>query len=180
MRKISLAIIMVFVLVISGCSNAVPEAEMPEIPFKVCTDYCRDDLDEAAEQGKCSITFLDKSGNYYFSDYSEICFLSNEELIEALRSGDERITKLSLTCDADELTENYNKLIAVGEKCKLVYPEALPAVEADSTTWCGLYYGEDGELTNIPFHADERMTGINTNNDHANGVYEWYKGAAKK
>lgn len=183
MRKIFLAVITVFALIMSGCSTAVSEAEMPEIPFKVCTSYCRyylDDFDETAEQGICSITFFDKSGNYYFSDYSEICFLSNEELIEALKSGDERITKLSITCDADELRENYNKLIAVSKKCELVYPEALPDVEADSATWYGLYYGEDGKLMNIPFHANKRMTGIETNNDRANDVYEWYTGAAKE
>lgn len=182
-KKIILAIITVFVLVLSGCSNAVSEAEMPEIPFKVYTSYCRydlDDFDENAEQGICAITFFDKNGNYYFSDYSEICFLSNEELIEALKSGDERITKSSITCDPDELWENYNKLVAVSEKCELVYPMELPTVEADRTTWYGLYYGEDGKLANIPFHANDRMTEIETNNDRANEVYGWYKGAAKK
>lgn len=180
MKNIFLAIITAFSLLMSGCSNAITEAEMPEIPFKVITYLCRDDLDENAEQGKRAIVFLDKSGNYYLSDYSEICFLSNEELIEALKSGDERITKLSITCDVDELRENYNKLAAVKNKCELAYPKELPAVEADSTTWYGLFYGEDGKLTNLPFHADERMTGIETNNDRANEVYEWYKSAAKK
>lgn len=107
-------------------------------------------------------------------------FFHNEELIEALKSGDERITKSSITCDPDELRENYNKLVAVSEKCELVYPMELPTVETNRTTWYGLYYGEDGKLANIPFHANDRMTEIETNNDRANEVYEWYKGAAKK
>lgn len=192
------AVITVLALIMSGCSkNADSEsfsdlvsdsavdpvsAEMPDIVFTVRYVYNRygNDFDESSEQGRYLLTFIDKNGNYYFSDYSEICFLSNEELIEALKSGDERITKLSITCDADELRENYNKLIAVSKKCELVYPEALPDVEADSATWYGLYYGEDGKLMNIPFHANERMTGIETNNDRANEVYEWYTGAAKE
>lgn len=182
MRKIFLAIITVLALIMSGCSTVVFESEMPEIPFKVCTSYCHDlyDFDVNAERGICAITFFDKSGNYYFSDYSEICFLSNEELIEALKSGDERITKSSITYDPDELRENYNKLVAVKDKCELDYPMELPCVEAPSTTWYGLYYDEDGKLMNIPFHANERMTEIETNNDRANEVYEWYTGAAKK
>lgn len=178
MKKIFLAIITVFTLLMSGCSNAVTEAEMPDIVFKECTQYCRYYLDENDPQS--SIVFLDKNGNYYQSFNSEICGLSNEELIKALNSGDERITKLSITCDPDELRENYNKLAAVKKKCELAYPKELPAVEADSTTWFGLFYGGDGKLTNIPFHADKCLTGIETNNDRANEVYEWYKGASKK
>lgn len=200
MKTIFFVIITIIALVMSGCSNAVSEpdmsdfgsdisnvvyeadtsdivfSDMPDIVFKVCTSYNRYEHDDS-----CLLTFIDKNGNYYSSDYSEIFFLSNEELIETLKSGDERITKLSVSCDADELSENYKKLLKVAakKKYKLVYPEALPDVEADSTTWYGLYYDKDGNLSSLPIHAKERLTGINANDDRANEIYEWYSGAAK-
>ena len=185
MKTIFCVIITILALVMGGCSNAVSESDMPDIVFKECTAYNRYvhnfDDDESSEQGRYSLTFIDKNGNYYNSDYSEIIALSNEELIEKLNSGDERITKLSISCDTDELSENYKKLLkaAANKKYELVYPEAMPDVEADSTTWFGLYYDKDGKLSSLPIHAKECMTGINTNDDRANEIFEWYSVAAK-
>lgn len=193
MKTIFCVIISVLILLMSGCSTTVSESDMsnvvsesdtsdivfsdmPDIVFKVCTSFNQYENDDG-----CLLTFIDKNGNYYFSDYSEIFFLSNEELIESLKSGDDRITKLSVSCDADELSENYKKLlkVAANKKYELAYPEALPDVEADSTTWYGLYYDKDGNLSSLPIHAKERMTGINANDDRANEIYEWYSSAAK-
>ncbi|MDE7362841.1 MAG: hypothetical protein K2N38_13010 [Oscillospiraceae bacterium] len=201
MKTIFFAIITILALVMIGCSNAVSEpdmsdvgsdisnvvyeADMPDIVFKkctVCNRYEHDfDDDESSEQGRYMLTFLDKNGNYYFSDYSEIFLLSNEELIETLRSGDERITKSSVSRDVDELRENYKKLLKVADnkEYELVYPEALPDVEADRITWYGLYFDKDGHLSSLPIHKNERLTGINANDDRANEIYEWYSSAAK-
>ena len=184
MKTIFCVIISILALVMSGCSNAVSESDlpnivfedMPEIVFKVCTSYNQYEYGDG-----CSLTFVDKNGNYYFSDYSEIFFLSNEELIETLKSGDERITKLYASCDTGELSENYKKLlkVATNEKYELVYPEAMPDVEAESIMWYGLFYDKDGKLSSLPLHARERMTGIDANDDRANEIFEWYSGALK-
>lgn len=185
MKKIFCFIIAAIVLVMSGCSNAVSESDMPDIVFMSRTRYNpyvhHFDENDFAEQGRYSITFVDKNGDYYFSDYSEIYFLSNEELIETLKSGDERITKLSLSCDVDELSDNYKILlkVAANKKYELVYPGALPDVEDDSTTWYGLYYDKNGKLSSLPIHEKECMTPIEANDDRANEIFKWYSGAAR-
>lgn len=196
MKKIFLVIIAVFTLAMSGCKisavfGAFPDpvddsnddpvvvsvsAEMPDIVFKKCIVYNRYENDSDR-----LLTFLDKNGNYYSSTDSEIYGLSNEELIEKLKSGDERITKSSATCDVDELRENFDKLLKVAEnkEYELVYPEVVPTVEYDHITWYGLYFDKDGNLLSLPIH--ERMqTEIEANDDRASEIYEWYKSAAKK
>lgn len=183
MKTIILTIITILALVMGGCSNSVSEPDMPEIVFKVCTAYQDEhnfDDDDSAEQGRYLLTFLDKNGNYYNSDYTEIYFLSNEELIEALKSGDERITKTSASCDADELRENYKKLLKVADNkdFELEYPEVVPGVEYDHVTWYGLYYDKDGKLSSLLIH-EHRQTEIDANDDRANEIFEWYRGAAK-
>lgn len=196
MKKIFSAIITAFTLVMSGCSikavsGSFPDsvndsnddpvvvsvsAEMPDIVFKKCIVYNRHENDSDR-----LLTFLDKNGNYYSSTDSEIYGLSNEELIEKLKSGDERITKSSATCDVDELRENFDKLLKVAEnkEYELVYPEVVPTVEYDHMTWYGLYFDKDGNLLSLPIH--ERMqTEIEANDDRANEIYKWYASAAKK
>lgn len=106
MKTIFCIIISLLALVMSGCSNAVSESDMPDIVFKKCTIYQYEQHfidDETAY----ALAFIDKNGDFYSSDNIEIYFLSNEELIEALRSGDERITKSSESRNTDELLENY-------------------------------------------------------------------------
>lgn len=193
------AVITVLALIMSGCSkNADSEsfsdlvsdsavdpvsAEMPDIVFTVRYVYNRygNDFDESSEQGRYLLTFIDKNGNYYSSDYNDIFGLSDEELIEALKSGDERIIKSSATCDIDELRENFDKLLKIAEnkEYELVYPEVVPAVEYDHITWYGLYYDKDGALLSLPIH-ERKQTEIDANDERANEIYEWYAGAAKK
>ncbi|MDE6732068.1 MAG: hypothetical protein K2J77_04245 [Oscillospiraceae bacterium] len=185
MKTIILTIITILALVMSGCSNSVSEPDMPEIVFKVCTVYNQYehnfDENDSVEQGRYSLTFVDKNGNYYFSDYSEIYFLSDEELIESLKSGDERITKLPKSCDADELWENYKKLLKVANNKEygLDYPKFVPSAESDRIIWYGLYYDKDGKLSSLPIHEYKNYTGINANDDRANEIFEWYSVAAK-
>lgn len=200
MKTIFCVIISVLILLMSGCSTTVSESDMsnvvsesdtsdivftdmPDIVFKVRTTYQDEhnfDYDDSAEQGRYSITFVDKNGNYYNSDNDEIYFLSNEELIEALKSGDERITKTSASCDVDELRENYKKLLKVANNkdFELVYPKEVPGVEYDHITWYGLYYDKDGNLSSLLIHEHTQVE-IYANDDRANEIYEWYSGAAK-
>lgn len=180
MKKLFCVFALVFALVMSGCAENFPDAEMPDIVFKKCTDYNSYAPNEDDPQS--SVTFLDKNGRYYHSFDSEICGLSNSELVKALKSGDERITKLEISCDAGELRKNYNKLskVIADGKCEFVYDKPVPAVEANSTTWYGLYYDEGGKLTSFPIHANRNLSDIETNDDRANEVYEWYKDAHKK
>ncbi len=198
LRKLT-AVITVLALIMSGCSTNADSgsfsdlvsdpavdpvsAEMPDIVFTVRYIYNRygNDFDESSEQGRYLLTFLDKNGNYYSSDHSDIFGLSDEELIEELKSGDERITKSSATCDIDELRENFDKLLKIAENKEygLVYPEVVPSVEYDHITWYGLYYDKDGDLLSLPIH-ERKQTEIDANDDRANEIYEWYVGAAKK
>lgn len=207
MKTIFCIIISVLISLMSGCSNAdsesvIPDVEsdmsnvvsesemfdiefsdMPDIVFEVSkvNEYERGfDEDDFTGQGRCSLTFVDKNGNYYFSDYSEIYFLSNEELIESLKSGDERITKLPKSCDTEELLENYKKLLKVAnnKEYELEYPEVVPGVDYDHITWDGLYYDKDGNLSSLLIHEHTEVE-IYANDDRANEIYEWFSGAVK-
>lgn len=179
MKKLFCVFITIIALALSGCSNDITVSDMPEIVFMKCTVYNFDN-NESFDQGRYSLVFLDKNGNYYSSDYKEIFLLSNEELIEKFKSGDEHITKTSASRDVGELLENYKKLLktAANKEYELVYPEVVPAVEADSTTWYGLYYDKNGKLLSLPIHENRQLTDIEANDDRANEIYKWYSGAA--
>ncbi len=208
MKTIFCVIISVLISLMSGCSNAdsesvMPDSEsvmpdvesdmsdvvsesdmfdiefsdMPDIVFEVCTRYYRNN-----NYDMCSLTFVDKNGNFYSSDDSEINSLTNAELIEALRLGDERITKLPKSCDTDELLENYKKFLKVtaNKEYGMAYSmEGIPAAESDCITWYGLYYDKDGKLVSLPIHKYRNFTEFNANDDRANEIFEWYSSAAK-
>ncbi len=174
MKTIFCIIISVLISLMSGCSNSVSESDMPDIVFEKRTKYEHDD--------SYSIVFIDKNGNYYHSDDSEINSLTNAELIEALRLGDERITKLPKSCDTDELLENYKKFLKVtaNKEYGMAYSmEGIPAAESDYITWYGLYYDKDGKLVSLPIHKYRNFTEFNANDDRANEIFEWYSSAAK-
>lgn len=159
---------------ISSCSTQ-KYSDMPDIVFISRDVYQWYDQDGNRMR---SMTFRDKNGDIYSTDNNDLCALPFDELIEKFISGDERFTKLELNCDISELEENYRKICDIADNAAydLEYPEALPAVEADTEYWYGLYYDDAGELCYVLFHKNECMTDIYANDDRANEVYEWYIG----
>ena len=55
----------------------------------------------------------------------------------------------------------------------LVQPEELPAVEAPTMAWYGVYYDENDCAEKICIHENKCMTGINSGNNDINDVYKW-------
>ncbi len=155
-------------------------SQMPSIVFIVECDYSQI---LPSEQKPYAMHFYDKNGNYYGTDNWEIYKMSFEELVKAFENGEleDEITRSSQTCNVDELFVNYQKLCEVSKnkELKIVYPEAVPAVEASRICLYGLYYDEEGELQKLMIHENAE-TSFYTNDKQANEIYEWYEGTFQK
>lgn len=162
----------------NGCSDKETENEsvkIPDIVFIYNKDIYYEDNDNS-ETGDYLVTFWDKNGNYYFTDYNTICELPFDKLIEKFNSGDKRIQYISKTLctrEASEIKNQYEKICSVDGNCKLEYPAEFPAVNADKETWYGLYYNNNGELCSVELHKRMYETDIFSDNDIINEVYEW-------
>lgn len=154
-------------------------SQMPDIVFFNIIDY-----KESAPDGEyeSAMTFYDKNGNHYVTDAaygSYICGLKYEELISEYAAGnlDNKIT-LHTSCDVNELFENYRKLceLSKNDDYEILYPEAVPAVEANEEFWYGFCYDESGELRALKIHEKGAGGHYDTNDERANEIYEWYIG----
>ena len=152
-------------------------SQMPDIVFFNIIDYKASAPDGEYES---AMTFYDKNGNHYVTnaDYgSYICGLRYEELISEYATGnlDDKIT-LHTSCDVNELFENYQKLCALSQNkdCEIVYPEMIPAVEANEEFWYGFYYDGAGELHALKIHERGAGGDYEANDERANEIYDWY------
>lgn len=189
-RKL-LAIILPAILVLCACgkegSNVVhtinDPSQMPDIVFFNIINYKASAPDGEYES---AMTFYDKNGNHYVSDNSYgsyICGLKYEELISEYAAGnlDDKIT-FHTTCDVNELFENYQKLceLSHNKDYEILYPEAVPAVEANEEFWYGLYYDKAGELHAWKIHERGAGGDYEANDERANEIYNWYIGTFQK
>lgn len=186
MKKIILflsALLLAFSLV--GCKTETQEdsntaaSEIPAIVFLVRMDNTDIiDPEEIEEQNipVQALCFYDKDGNYYISTDSDVNAMDNKALIAEYEAGNlaEQIELLK-SCDKDSLANQYDRFrkVCLKEKFDIVYPDALPSVQAERRTWYGYYFDENNELQYLPIHDEERMTELYTNNDAVNEVYEW-------
>ena len=136
----------------TGCGRNVKTSKIkiPDITFL----YYKSS--EAGLSGK----FCDKNGNCYSVLSDEVNYLKPDELMEQFSEGSlEKDIKLLKTFDKDDIG--------------LVLPEAMPAVEAPTMAWYGVYYDENGCAEKICIHENKCMTGINSGNNDINDVYRW-------
>ena len=180
MNKKFMALMSAVMIFLSACAveSDINVEEIPEILFVSVTsvpDY------ERVASGN-SIAFYDSEGNYYYSDDDEVCSLTMTQLCEQFGKGalDDKIT-LSGACDREGLQKNYGMIPSlVRAHADIVYPNELPAVESESKSFYGLYYGGDGEVGYILLHRYERMTHIYSDDKRADEIYEWYCSSLKK
>ena len=119
MKKLFCIFITIIVLALSGCSKSVTVSDMPDIVFMKFTKYYRGiPFNESSDDGKYSIEFLDKNGDFYITYSYEMCTLYENELIEKFKSGDDRIEKLPKSRDVGEILTNYKKLLKVSSNKK--------------------------------------------------------------
>lgn len=168
------AIMTVIAMIWGLCSCTVEEipAELPEIVFlRTC--------DPNDDSGRCSLDFYDKNGDHYITTDPYVCGLPLGELLSEYGAGTltDKIT-LHTSCDVGELTENYGKMYraAKGGNCGLVYPDAVPAVEAERTFLYGIYFDESGEVQTVTIHAKEYLTPIYSADERLNEVWDWFIG----
>jgi len=177
MKRIALLFLSLF-CILTGCAST-DTGEVPSIVFLVRTDISDILSPEEIEQQNIavrSLGFYDKNGNYYISSDPELNSLDNKTLTDEYETGN--LTEqlhLYKSCDADILAEQYEKLrnICLNEQFEIVYPDALPDVQAESSTWYGFYFDENGDLQYRAIHGEERMTDLGTDNDTINGIYDW-------
>lgn len=157
-------------------------SELPTIVFLVRTDISEvlSEMsdDEVAQQNIVakSLGFYDKNGDYYISFDPELNALDNKTLIAEYEAGHltEQIEYYT-SCNVNVLTEQYAKLRKIYQtgQIEIVYPNELPTVQAESSTWFGFYFGQDGDVQYQAIHEKERMVNLYANNDVVNEVYDW-------
>lgn len=192
MKKIILFISgLILAFSLAGCKtetqkdNKAVASEIPAIVFLVRTDISDIIYPEEIEGQDIpvrALCFYDKDGNYYISTDSDVNAMDNKTLIAEYEAGNltEKIQSHKI-CDKDALANQYNKFrqVCLKEQFGIVYPDALPAVQAESSAWYGYYFDENGDLQYQTIHQNERMSELYTNNDTVNQVYEWIIGTFK-
>ena len=160
------------VFLLTGCTGSMPKTpeEMPPIVFEA-TSHTPED-----EQNQVFRSFFDRNGVYYAAWDADMCTMRLDDLIEAYENGELDEYKTEKSCDPAELFEMHKLLIALTREpdFALEYPDALPAVEAKSTTWYGIYYDADGNYAELRFHAHQQMTPIYGNDDRARTITTWW------
>lgn len=180
MTKRIISLLICVLCILTGCAST-DTGELPTIVFLVRTDISDTlsemDPEEIEQQNIAvrSLGFYDKNGNYYISSDPELNALDNKTLTDEYEAGNltEQL-QLYKSCDADILAEQYEKLrnICLNEQFEIVYPDALLDVQAESSTWYGFYFDENGDLQYWAIHGEERMTDLSTDNDTINGIYD--------
>lgn len=181
MKKLLFLLLISVSHILTGCTNTNDTNELPAIVFLVRTDISEElsgmSANEIAQQNIAvkSLGFYDMNGDYYISTDPELNALDNKTLIAEYEAGHltEQIQYYT-SCDVNFLTEQYAKLhkIYLTGQLEIVYPNELPTVQAESSTWFGYYFGQDGEIQYQAIHEKERMTELYTNNDTVNEVYD--------
>lgn len=181
MKKLLFLLLISVSNVLTGCANTNDTNDLPAIVFLVRTDISEElsgmSANEIAQQNIAvkSLGFYDMNGDYYISTDPELNALDNKTLIAEYEAGHltEQIQYYT-SCDVNFLTEQYAKLhkIYLTGELEIEYPNELPTVQAESSTWFGYYFGQDGEIQYQAIHEKERMTELYTNNDTVNEVYD--------
>lgn len=188
-KNIIIYITILFMIFLTGCGlwgdktcarTINNPSEMPEIVFLNENDY----RDVAEDGGKlCAITFYDKFGNHYISEDPYVCGLPYAEMVKEYAAGnlDDKI-EYHMSCEVDEIFENYKKLCQLSRSKKLGmdYPEQVPQVETHRGYWYGLYYDKNGEIQTILLHEYGMGTDYYANDERANEIYEWYLSTFKR
>ena len=177
--KKACVLVLLMVLCMTGCVAQRAEvpidiADMPDIVFLNTVDPNTGD-----GTGISGMTFYDKNGNHYISTDEEVCQMGYARLVSEFASGNlSDKVELHTSCNIDELLENYQKLCEVAQNSEysIVYPEAMPTVDAEICSWYGLYYDENGELRSLTIHKKERLSHLYANDERANEIYDWYLG----
>ena len=179
-HKISIIVltaVVMLVILIGICNYRLVQesSKIPDIVFVEITNFT-----ELGDGRTYEMTFCDKNGKHYVSKDPFRLGFDFEVLIEDYRNGklDGQIT-YDMTCDLDELVENYKKLCKVSRNrnLKINYPESAPAVQSIKTTWYGLYYDAFGNVQYVEIHKYDRAGSLYTNDENANEIYDWYIGA---
>lgn len=163
----------------TGARTIKVPSEMPEIVFVKITDYS-----EIADEDEVqwAITFYDKKGNHCTSEDPYVCGLSYAELVEEYAAGnlDDKI-EYHMSCDTNEIFENYKKLCQLSESKTLGmdYPEQVTQEETYRRYWYGLYYDKNGEIQTILLHEYGMGTDYYANDKRADEIYRSYERSFK-
>ncbi len=170
------------VLLCTGCGNSAKtdpaNKDIPAIVFLERCDISEIIDPEEAESRNIPVTslgFFDKSGDYYVSDDPSVNALDNFKLLEEYEKGSlsEKI-RFVKSVGADFTAEQYKTLrkVCLKENPEIVFPEVVPSVQADRSSWYGFYLDKSGELQTHIIHSEGNMTQFYTNSEKLNEVYQ--------
>ena len=182
MKRSLIALSICLSLTLTACGGTAPDAgELPAIVFLFRTDYSQEMSPEDLEKYNLSegtLSLIDREGNCYYTDDPEINAMNNQTLAAEYETGNLTASMtLYKTVDADELAEQYAKLLNIYRKgnFEIVYPDAVPAVQASYSWWSGFYFDKDGSLQTQIIH-EKHTTDFYTDNRKVNAVYDWITG----
>lgn len=121
-----------------------------------------------------SVTYICKNGDILSLSGKEIEDVTLEERIEKHEKG-EYEDQIKKSISADEVLEHYKILLNVIRKKGyglIIYPDAVPTVEAPRYDWYGGCYSE-GELKYVALHRIECLTDFASVDDKVTELYKW-------
>ncbi|MBO7394892.1 MAG: hypothetical protein J6U16_02085 [Ruminococcus sp.] len=129
-----------------------------------------------------TISFIDSDGSRCISTDAELMKLSYAALTEKYASGElTGFTVQENAVDKEKLAKTYDLICNAAEFAdyELLMPDAMPDVEASTTTVTAMYYTTDGLLRGRVIYENKCMTSIYSNSGDANEAYEWYRKATR-
>ncbi|MBQ7774623.1 MAG: hypothetical protein IJ379_01790 [Lachnospiraceae bacterium] len=164
--KISLLVLLCCSFLVS-CNIDAQKQEMPDIVFSYEVIFDDEDIYE--------IWFIDKSGNIYFSDESELVFCGFQERNDKYVAGEwERKISHVGTVEVSELKKYHEilKKLADNDEFELVFDGFGLNVEMPWKLWYGMYYDTNGELKHLLFCQKDSGT-YTPNDSKASDIANW-------
>lgn len=195
--KRMIALVGVLVVVLVGCGKAkvsgpepvIDESKLPSILFIQRTSRYLGEDEDYDSVSPHILTFYNKDGDYYLCEDDDVFFMDYAALVEEYDNG-ELTDKIELWIDHDDrddplffkdelqkraVTLQNLYLRGTLENAEIVVDDELPDVEADSSSWLGLYYDSDGNVQGQRIHENERLTHLYSSDYTLNEIYEWLK-----
>ena len=161
-------------LLLTACGADIPaDAALPAVLFYEETQFPKSE-DESAP--KATVIFLTRDGTFY----SGAGGYSSGEIAAMYDAGTlgEHFSALKCGTDAETAAQQYQKLCkAAKEPPQIIYPDAVPAVEAPQTFWYTWMPDDGGTQIHISMGEEFCGTFCETDNETVNEVCAWFRDA---
>ena len=162
-------------LLLTGCAAGTQNAELPAVLFYEETQFPKSE-DESAPH--TTVVFLTKDGTFY----SGAGGFTVDEIAAQYDAGTlgEHFSALKCGTDAETAAQQYQKLCkAAKEPPQIIYPDAVPAVEAPQPFWYTWMPDDGGTQIHISMGEEFCGTFCETDNETVNEICAWFENTRK-